>query len=986
MTDLLDRLKTALADRYIIERELGSGGMAVVYLARDQKLNRHVALKVLRPELAASLGTDRFLREIEIAAKLTHPNILSVHDCGEADGLLYYVMPYIEGESLRHRLKREKQLSIEDALQITREVAEALGHAHEQGIVHRDVKPENVMFEAGHAVVTDFGIARAITAAGGEQLTEAGLAVGTPAYMSPEQASGEKDLDARTDVYALGCVLYEMLGGEPPYTGPTAQAILAKKVSEPAPSLRVVRPTVPEPVESAVAQALAVTPADRQSTASQLVELLGREAVAAAPPRRRLRRAVGIAVGVAAVALVATGVVIGLIPGLRSSAETAGVDRNLFAVLPFQAVTMDSQVANLATNMPILFHAKLGGGEGPTATDPGMSMEVWSRAGGTVETPLPLDEAVQVARRLGAGWALTGTVAGTIERLRISAHAVEVPSRRVRGEGLELEGTYGDYLTLLDAFVPQLLGSALGRPHYELPALADHPLEAVRAYLAGLAAGDDEDEAHRHYARALSLDSTFALAALQKFQKGESDLDAARVAWDHQDQLTNRERLKLRALVGPLMGLVNSARQEIELWREAAPVTDEWYELGEALSYWGPEVGGENWRQELQQSLDTRNAQLERMGQPIPRLIPYRLLELAIGEDDTASTRRWAAELRRVAPDWASRLYLRWLIAMTLHDSVQAAEVFEEWLGNDTALAHVWIVAYAMHTGRGITFAESTLARRSRERLSGPRVWQEVSFWRSLGKYQAYRDRREADVGLSSPIGGALARIYLAVYMTGDLADSAATAAAEVLERVVGGDLRADARWHHVARAHCWLGQWHLARGEERGVRASIRYLLDSVPEPQGFVVCAAMLEALLAQAERGDLRSAVLRLDSMAKELPYFVAGERRVRVLDMDWTRYVRNLVASDLLLEIGDTTGALAAARRRVRWQMSPVAGGLHVDMLRREARLSALLGDTAAAIEAYNRYLAIRRDPDTPWREEWKQVRAELAELVGEPLGG
>jgi len=241
MSDVLERLKTALADRYTIEREIGSGGMAVVYLARDEKLGREVALKVLRPELAASLGGERFLREIEIAARLTHPNILSLYDCGEADGQLYYTMPFVEGESLRDRLNREKQLSIDDVLQVTREVADALGHAHSLGIVHRDIKPENILFQGGHALVADFGIARAVTEAGAETLTETGLAIGTPAYMSPEQASGSKDIDARSDLYSLGCVLYEMLSGDAPYTASTPQALIAKKLSDPLPRVSTVR-------------------------------------------------------------------------------------------------------------------------------------------------------------------------------------------------------------------------------------------------------------------------------------------------------------------------------------------------------------------------------------------------------------------------------------------------------------------------------------------------------------------------------------------------------------------------------------------------------------------------------------------------------------------------------------------------------------------------------------------------------------------------
>jgi formylglycine-generating enzyme required for sulfatase activity len=285
MTDLLDRLKTALADRYAIERELGSGGMAVVFLAHDQKLDRPVALKVLRPELAASVGAERFLREIELAAKLTHPNILALHDCGEVDGLLYYVMPYVEGESLRDRLNREKQLPLDDALRIAREVADALGSAHRHDVIHRDIKPENILLEEGHAVVADFGIARAISEAGGDKLTGTGLAIGTPQYMSPEQAAGGLDLDARTDIYSLGSVLYEMLGGEPPFSGPTPLAILARKSVEPVPSLRLVRDTVPDTVERVIMQSLASATGDRYTTATELAGALDRaytEAVAQA--------------------------------------------------------------------------------------------------------------------------------------------------------------------------------------------------------------------------------------------------------------------------------------------------------------------------------------------------------------------------------------------------------------------------------------------------------------------------------------------------------------------------------------------------------------------------------------------------------------------------------------------------------------------------------------------------------------------------------
>jgi eukaryotic-like serine/threonine-protein kinase len=232
---LLKRLASAIGDRYAIERELGRGGMATVYLAADRKHGRRVAIKVLDPELASAIGPGRFLQEIQIAARLTHPNILPLHDSGEANGLLYYVMPYVEGESLRDRLERERHLTLDAAIQVVRHVAAALAYAHGHGVVHRDIKPENILLTGGQAIVADFGIARAIDAAGSQHLTGTGLAIGTPAYMSPEQVGAERTLDGRTDIYSLACVAYEMLGGEPPFTGPSAQAVMARHAVDPPP-------------------------------------------------------------------------------------------------------------------------------------------------------------------------------------------------------------------------------------------------------------------------------------------------------------------------------------------------------------------------------------------------------------------------------------------------------------------------------------------------------------------------------------------------------------------------------------------------------------------------------------------------------------------------------------------------------------------------------------------------------------------------------
>jgi TolB-like protein/Flp pilus assembly protein TadD/tRNA A-37 threonylcarbamoyl transferase component Bud32 len=510
---------------YEIVRELGRGGMAVVYLARDHKHHRAVALKVLLPELAATLGADRFLREIRIAAGLTHPHILPLHDSGEAAGLLYYVMPYVEGQSLRARLEREGPLPLDEALQIARQVLAALGYAHAHGILHRDIKPENILLDSDHAVVADFGIARAVSAAGEATLTETGLAVGTPVYMSPEQARAEPQLDGRSDLYSLGCVLYEMLAGSPPFMGATPRAVIARHALDPLPSLRTVRPGVPEAVERTVARALAKVPADRFADAQQLASALTAALTEASPVpalarpggARRQRRPMLLA---AAALLLAIGGVVLARGGGRQASGTADGSRML-AILPFKnlGAPADQYFAEGLTEEITSRLAMIG------------DLGVISRA--STDRYRGTDKSLkQVGQELGVGYVLEGSVRwdrrpdGT-SRIRVTPQLIRVADDR------HLWATRYDAdlrdIFEIQASVAEQVATALGLV-VAAPApggAAERPttnLSAYDAYLRGNAAFPGDfygnqgqiltrlQRAIENYREAVRFDSTFAVA------------------------------------------------------------------------------------------------------------------------------------------------------------------------------------------------------------------------------------------------------------------------------------------------------------------------------------------------------------------------------------------------------------------------------------------------------------------------------------------
>jgi serine/threonine-protein kinase len=455
MTGDVERLNAALVGRYAIEREVGHGGAAVVYLAQDLKYDRSVALKVLRPEVANCLGPDRFLREIRITARLQHPHILPLLEAGEADGSLYYVMPYVEGHSLRKRLARARQLPLDEVVSIGQDVASALAYAHAHDVLHRDIKPENILLSGGQAVVGDFGIARAITIAGSDPSTASGVALGTPAYMSPEQAACERALDGRSDIYSLGCVLYEMLVGDPPFSGATAQAIAARHAADPVPPVRTVRPVVSERLEGLIFKAMAKLPADRFATAAELARALA-----------RLPRATPAAITPAAPAPAA--------PGAPTPSGGASI-----VVLPFVNLSADPEDEYFSDGLSEELMTALGQVAG---------LRVVARTSAFAFKGKDADVRA-IGRRLGVGAVLTGTVRKAQSRLRITAQLVNaVDGYQLWSQQYDraIDDVFAIQDEITDAIVKVLKVTLLGGERAGLARpVAQGGLEAYELYLKG---------------------------------------------------------------------------------------------------------------------------------------------------------------------------------------------------------------------------------------------------------------------------------------------------------------------------------------------------------------------------------------------------------------------------------------------------------------------------------------------------------------------
>jgi len=968
-----------LAGRYRIEHKLGTGGTATVYLARDLKHDRDVAVKVLLPAITEGLARDRFVREIRIAGQLQHPGIVPLFDSGEADGRLYYVMPVVSGETLRQRLRRGP-LALAEVLTVLREVAVGLGYAHEQGVIHRDIKPENVLLAGPHALVTDFGIARAAEAArtpGGPEgmlLTQPGTSLGTPTYMAPEQAAGDPQISHLADLYALGVLGYEMLAGRPPFIGSTPQQILAAKLTQRAPDLLGLRPDTPVWLADLLMKCLERDPARRpQSARAVSEELVADRARPGGPPTalqrvlrrlRPMRRRVGpvsgrrwIVATIAAAVLLAAGL-------WRASAPGAGGgDPNLVAVLPFRVSGSVSALGELREGVVDLMALYLTGEQGGLrAVEPATLFRAWGEwSGERSEGDDPPDrDAIALARSLGAGWVLRGSLIGTGGDVLLRASLTPVG----RGEVVHASVT-GTSDSLL-AHVPRLLGRVLaqldGMPADQSGSLTTNSLNAVRAYLVG-----QSHYRHGEYAlavdrftEALGIDSSFALAGLGLLMAHEWSgtaseavaRSATEAAWRNRRWLRAKDQALIEAIVGP-NGSMLSALADVQRAREHATIVaadrfESWYLLGDHLFHVGALLG-------IDQPLALAEQAFRRAFALDPGQggVLQHLMLLAARRDDTAEVRTLWPAYRAAVPDPAVRFKDTWLAGHVLADSSLTADALAQLDGSTpvqyglgSLTVDVSLFPELMPPLRALLRQAEPAARGREQREALARL----RWWLALDAGRPEEARRMLPgMGPVEPEELVLAELFWGV--------EAGKAARAALERAEPGGCAA-------GLAHVGDGRWH-------GVRDAIARLAplagpsQSPLPPDSARVCSVILEAALAQGTaRPEAGRLIRALDSLLSTVPY----------LQLTW----ENLMAARLLEGEGDYRRAADAA---TRFRVALGYPSYLSAYLRQAGRLAALAGDREQAIEHFTRYLALRRDAEPAQEPELAEVRRALAELAG-----
>jgi len=957
----LERLTAALADRYHIERELGQGGMATVYLATDLKHRRKVAIKVLRPELAASLGPDRFSREIEVAARLQHPHILGVLDSGNADGFFYYVMPFVEGETLRDRLARTGELPVADAVRLLSEVAEALAVAHRAGVVHRDIKPENVLLSGRHAMVMDFGVAKAVTEATDDhQLTSTGVALGTPAYMAPEQASADPHMDGRVDIYALGVMGYEMLAGHTPFPGLNPQQTLAAHVTQVPVPVGQQRAGLAPALDAAIMRCLAKRPADRFQSADELAAALEPLAgssggvtpthtqpmSATAPARARRPRAflvAGVALVGAAIALFAWK------PWAR--AGSTPLDANLVAVMPFRVAGADPGLQYLRQGMVDLLQAKLTGQGGPRAADTRSVLAAVRDAGGTDSNDLDGNAINRVALRLGAGRVLQGSIVGPPDHLVVTASLVEVPRGATVAQA-SVEGPRDSLFVLVDQLTAKLLALGAGASSNQLSSLTTTSLDALRAYLDGVAAyrRGAFQVATPLLERAVGLDSTFALALsalIESHGWHSATLDMNRVqrlAWEHRDRLNPQDQLFLSLRLGshyprstPWDVQIADAENAVQKVPESA---EAWYYLGDALFHFGPVSDVSNPEVRARRAFEQAFAQDSMYATAITHLAA---LTFALG--DTAAQRLWTRRMAALDSAAEGMATARWDLAAATGDAATISALLQA-TGSMSSERVRGIAFFSPLDSTTIAHQDELLAAAGRSAATRPER-RELTFNRAMALWNRGRPAEAArwidSLAAVDPGLGAIQSLLGFVAYGGERPDPSTLSADQVdYLRFHEGDMAA--------------GKRALAVFRERAAGDTLR---------GGWARIAALTEAGLAvQASDPAAGRLVDRADSLWR-------GQSG----NASWS----SITLARLFEAQGRTDRALRAVRRRWMPLNQPQPVGL-AESYRLEGQLAARVGDRDAAMRAYRNYLKLRFDPEPSKVPQRDSVRAELAAIA------
>jgi len=986
MADLESRLAAALAGRYAMRGEIGRGGMAVVFLAEDIRHQREVAIKVLAPDLAASLGHDRFLREIRVAARLNHPNILALHDSGDADGLLYYVMPVVHGESLAARIRREGQLPIEDALRIGADAADALDYAGKQGVIHRDIKPGNILLSGDHALVADFGLAHAL-----EQdqavLTSSGLVVGTPMYMSPEQIGSSARLDARSDQYSLGCVIYEMLVGEPPFTGASVQQVFARHAVERVPSIRAVRDSVPEFIEATVHRTLAKNPADRFPSLAELARALrgesfaawSRTSLAVPAPRAGARRR-WIPASIISALLIAAGLAGWWV--IASRQHGLPPDPGRLAVLPLTAVSPDDSGATSAgMTLSNLLTERFTGLGGPRAADPSGVRAALERTG-VAPAALGASDVNAIARALGSGKVLRGQVLASGQSLSVTATIESAPDGAILARVSNVVGTPDHIAALADRVAAGLMASLAGQSAERLPVIQRASLPAARAFLAAERefAEGRFTSALAHYSEALDRDSSLILAGIGWRLAGavSSNADFAAVsAWiqPHIALLPPTDRRFAscidRDFSFPPVPDSEPYYRICESVASSAPDRpDIWYQLGMVLNQqaWAGLPGArDRAAAAFRRSLEIDSTYVPALG---------RLLEIEAGRGDTAIVRRLGTQYMALDTDGDLADFYRWLIAASLSDSARLAAFHARIPDLSNATLDRLISAAQVEGIRLDDAMDAVTELQRRAGVAGDLV-------------RAYQRREELALNRGAPAEAArVARAAAAAEATGSYHDFSVvfaalfwdgdtTLAAETVARLTRqiDEPQAARTVPDLPQQHaiCAVGLWRAGHDQWDQVPPLIARLRLTAARQRDEVgdVCLLVLPARLAVARRSpEAARLIAELDSP--------------RVLDPfrnSWAVTLGNLTLAELYSQRGEYAKALAAVQRR-----APVAdaGTQRVQvalstLFREEGRLAKLTGNKADARAAYGHYLALRSNPEPSLRAEVDRVKAEMATL-------